>query len=98
VIDLWLAPATEVMLDMAGIRKGSRVLDVAAGAGGQSLTAARRAGDGGSVLATDSSSNLLDVAAWRAREAGSSTWTRRSSTRTGSGAGRSRRPAQERRR
>lgn len=70
VIDRWLGPATEVMLDMAGIRKGSRVLDVAAGAGGQSLTAARRAGDGGSVLATDISSNLLDFTARRAREAG----------------------------
>jgi len=46
------------------------VLDVAAGAGGQSLTAARRAGDGGSVLATDISSNLLDFTASRAREAG----------------------------
>ena len=55
---------------MAGIREGSRVLDVAAGAGGQSLTAARRAGDGGSVLATDISPNLLDFAASRAREAG----------------------------
>jgi len=70
VIDRWLAPATEVMLDMAGIRNGSRVLDVAAGAGGQSLAAARRAGDGGSVLATDISPNLLDFAARRAREAG----------------------------
>ena len=70
VIDRWLGPATEAMLDMAGIRKGSRVLDVAAGAGGQSLTAARRAGDGGSVLATDISSNLLDFTASRAREAG----------------------------
>jgi SAM-dependent methyltransferase len=45
------------------------VLDVAAGAGGQSLAAARRAA-GGSVLATDISSNLLDFAAARAREAG----------------------------
>ena len=70
VIDRWLGPATEVMLDMAGVRDGSRVLDVAAGAGGQSLAAARRAGDGGSVLATDISSNLLDFAARRAREAG----------------------------
>ena len=70
VIDRWLGPATEVMLDMAGIREGSRVLDVAAGAGGQSLTAARRAGDRGSVLATDISPNLLDFAARRAREAG----------------------------
>jgi ubiquinone/menaquinone biosynthesis C-methylase UbiE len=80
VIDRWLGPATEVMLDMAGIRKGSRVLDVAAGAGGQSLTAARRAGDGGSVLATDISLNLVDFAARRAREAGLSNVDTASST------------------
>ena len=29
----WLGPATEIMLDMAGLTRGSRVLDVAAGAG-----------------------------------------------------------------
>jgi len=31
----WLGPATEAMLDGAGVRAGGRVLDVAAGAGGQ---------------------------------------------------------------
>src|SRR6185295_3114344 len=70
VLERWLGPATEVMLDMAGIRDGGRVLDVAAGAGGQSLAAARRVGPGGSVLATDISSNLLHFATQRAREAG----------------------------
>ncbi len=70
VLERWLGPATEVMLDMAGIQEGSRVLDVAAGAGGQSLAAARRVGRHGSVLATDISSNLLEFAAKRAREAG----------------------------
>jgi SAM-dependent methyltransferase len=70
VIERWLGTATEAMLDMAGIGAGSRVLDVAAGAGGQSIVAARRAGPGGSVLATDISPNLLAFAARRAREAG----------------------------
>jgi ubiquinone/menaquinone biosynthesis C-methylase UbiE len=70
VIDRWLGPATDAMLDMAGIREGSRVLDVAAGAGGQSLAAARRVGPGGSVLATDISPSLLEFAAARARSAG----------------------------
>jgi ubiquinone/menaquinone biosynthesis C-methylase UbiE len=70
VLERWLGPATEVMLDLAGIRQGSRVLDVAAGAGGQSFAAARRTGPGGSVLATDISSNLLDFTARRARAAG----------------------------
>jgi ubiquinone/menaquinone biosynthesis C-methylase UbiE len=41
------------MLDMAGVGAGARVLDVAAGAGGQTLAAARRVGPSGSVLATD---------------------------------------------
>jgi ubiquinone/menaquinone biosynthesis C-methylase UbiE len=70
VIERWLGPATEVMIDMAGIREGGRVLDVAAGAGGQSFAAARRVGPGGSVLATDISPNILDFAVQRAREAG----------------------------
>ena len=70
VIERWLGPATEVMLDLAGIGEGSRVLDVAAGTGGQSMAAARRVGPGGSVLATDISSNILDFAARRARAAG----------------------------
>jgi ubiquinone/menaquinone biosynthesis C-methylase UbiE len=45
------------------------VLDVAAGAGSQSLAAARRARHG-RVVATDISANLLEFAARRAREAG----------------------------
>ena len=40
----WLGPSTEAMLDMAGVGAGSRVLDVAAGAGEQTLSAARRGG------------------------------------------------------
>jgi SAM-dependent methyltransferase len=66
----WLDPATELMLDMAGSGEGSRVLDVAAGAGEQTLLAAKRAGQKGSVLATDISSNILEFAAQEARQAG----------------------------
>jgi SAM-dependent methyltransferase len=66
----WLGPATELMLDMAGIRAGSRVLDVAAGAGEQTLVAARRVGPAGFVLATDIAPNLLTLAAEDARQAG----------------------------
>ena len=58
------------MLDMAGVVPGSRVLDVAAGAGGQTLAAARRCGPEGRVLATDISSNILAFAAQSARDAG----------------------------
>jgi 16S rRNA C967 or C1407 C5-methylase (RsmB/RsmF family) len=66
----WLDPATELMLDMAGVKEGSRVLDVAAGAGEQTLLAAKRAGQKGFVLATDISSNILEYAAQDARKAG----------------------------
>jgi len=69
-IEDWLGPATERMLDAAGIGAGSRVLDVAAGAGGQSLAAARRVGPDGYVLATDISPAILTYAAKAATEAG----------------------------
>jgi SAM-dependent methyltransferase len=66
----WLGPATELMLDMAGIRLGSRVLDVAAGAGDQTLQIAQRVGSAGHVLATDIAPIILELAAENARRAG----------------------------
>jgi len=69
VLSEWLGGATETMLDMAGIGKGSHVLDVAAGAGDQTISVARRVGPSGRVLATDLSPGILDFAAARAREA-----------------------------
>jgi SAM-dependent methyltransferase len=69
-IEAWLGEATEAMLDLAGVGPGSRVLDVAAGAGGQTLTAARRVGESGSVLATDISPSILAFAERQARAAG----------------------------
>jgi SAM-dependent methyltransferase len=59
VIDGWLREATDLMLDLAQVHAGGRVLDVAAGAGGQTFAAARRVGPGGEVLATDLSENLV---------------------------------------
>jgi SAM-dependent methyltransferase len=66
----WLREPTDAMLAMAGIGPGMRVLDVAAGAGDQTLEIARRVGTDGSVLATDLSPNILAYAAAKAREAG----------------------------
>ena len=43
-LEAWLGEATETMLDLAAVAAGARVLDVAAGAGGQTLSAARRVG------------------------------------------------------
>lgn len=63
----WLGPATETMLDMAAVGPGARVLDVAAGAGQQTLVTARRVGPTGHVLATDISARILEFAAENAR-------------------------------
>jgi SAM-dependent methyltransferase len=69
-LEQWLGPATELMLDLAEIRPGKRVLDLAAGAGGQTFVVARRVGSTGSVLATDISSNILAFAAENAQNSG----------------------------
>ena len=69
-IESWLGAATEQMLDDVHLGSGSRVLDVAAGAGGQTLAAARRVGPSGHVLATDISPAILDFAAKEAASAG----------------------------
>ena len=61
-LQAWLGPATEVMLDLAAIGPGDRVLDVAAGAGEPAITTAKRVGPTGSVLATDISPNILACA------------------------------------
>ena len=76
-IEDWLGPATQRMLDAAAITAGSRVLDVAAGAGGQSMAAARRVGPTGQVLATDISPAILGYAAKAASDAGLTTITTR---------------------
>ncbi|HET6758173.1 MAG TPA: class I SAM-dependent methyltransferase [Propionibacteriaceae bacterium] len=59
VIDGWLREGTDLMLDLAEVEAGARVLDVAAGAGGQSFAAAQRVGLEGEVLATDIAENLV---------------------------------------
>jgi SAM-dependent methyltransferase len=65
-----LGAATELMVDRAGLKPGSCVLDVAAGTGEQSMVAARRVGPGGLVLATDVAPGMLEVATEEARRAG----------------------------
>jgi SAM-dependent methyltransferase len=69
-LEEWLGEATALMLDLARVAEGSRVVDIAAGAGGQTVPAARRAGRTGAVLATDVSEAILDHAAAEARAAG----------------------------
>lgn len=72
-LEEWLGEATELMLDTAGVGTGSHVLDVAAGAGGQTLAAARRVGPTGEVLATDISPAILQHAAAAAAAEGLTT-------------------------
>jgi ubiquinone/menaquinone biosynthesis C-methylase UbiE len=71
------AEATQRMLEAAGLEPGHHVLDIAAGTGDQSILAARRVGPGGSVLATDISAEMLDIAARVAKLEGLTTLTTR---------------------
>jgi ubiquinone/menaquinone biosynthesis C-methylase UbiE len=71
------AVATERMLDAAALKSGDHVLDVAAGTGDQSLMAARIVGPGGSILVTDVSAEMLDIAARVAEQEGLTTITTR---------------------
>jgi SAM-dependent methyltransferase len=70
VLENWLGESTQRMLDAAGVTAGSSVLDIAAGAGGQTLAAARRAGPDGRVVATDISPTILTFTAKQAAEEG----------------------------
>jgi SAM-dependent methyltransferase len=66
----WMEPATEVMLAMAGVDVGARVLDVACGAGSQTLRAARQVGPHGHVIATDIADTMLHHVRENAQAAG----------------------------
>ncbi len=64
------ASVSERMLDLAGLRPGMRVLDLASGMGEPCLRAARRVGPSGFVLGTDLVDGMLDAAREQAREQG----------------------------
>jgi len=70
IIRAWLEEATAAMLSAARIESGAKVLDIAAGAGDQTLDIARCVGPTGHVLATDISPTILRLAAENARAAG----------------------------
>jgi ubiquinone/menaquinone biosynthesis C-methylase UbiE len=76
-LQAWLGPVTEAMLAMAKLKPGDRVLDLAAGAGEPSISAAQIVGPTGHVLATDISSNILEFAAQTARDRGLSNYETR---------------------
>ncbi|MBP0465204.1 methyltransferase domain-containing protein [Roseomonas sp. PWR1] len=70
LIRAWLAEANEAMLDAARIGPGMRVLDVAAGAGDQTIDIAGRVGPTGAVLATDVAPAMVALAENNLRRAG----------------------------
>ena len=69
-LDRWYGEATRHMLDLAQIQPGQRILDIAAGAGEPAVSAAKRVGPGGYVLATDISEGIAELALQVARELG----------------------------
>ncbi len=70
LIDGAASGISERLVELAGVERGSRVLDVAAGYGEPSLTAARRAGPEGAVLATDISAEMIAFGRERAAATG----------------------------
>ena len=58
------------LIELAEIQPGQRVLDVATGIGEPSLTAARRVGPTGSVVATDQAPQMLKIARERSDDLG----------------------------
>src|SRR5512135_190624 len=61
-IQTWFRPVTDRMVELAQLKPGQLVLDIATGAGEPSLSAAVRVGRQGYVLATDLSENILQYA------------------------------------
>src|SRR5215213_3888062 len=70
LIDRAASGVSDRLVELAGVEPGSRVLDVAAGYGEPSLSAARKAGPEGSVTATDISADMLAFGRERAERLG----------------------------
>ncbi len=62
--------ASDRLVELAQVRNGQRVLDVATGIGEPAITAARLVGPGGRVVATDISGQMLAIARERAARLG----------------------------
>lgn len=73
-----LAPAQTTLLDMALLKCGDRVLDVACGTGLVTLEASRKVGPQGEVIGTDISEEMIAVAGERvaAMKAGNTSFVR----------------------
>jgi ubiquinone/menaquinone biosynthesis C-methylase UbiE len=69
-VDARGSAVTERMLDLAALRPGDRVLELACGAGGLGLAAAERVAPGGEVVMSDVVAEMTAIAAARARAGG----------------------------
>src|SRR5258706_5781097 len=63
-------PLSDRMVELAHVAPGQKVLDVATGIGEPAMTAARKAGPSGSVVAIDQAPQMLAVARERMQVAG----------------------------
>jgi enediyne biosynthesis protein CalE5 len=70
MINKGAAPVSARLLELADVRPGQTVLDIATGIGEPAISAARVVGPEGRVIAIDLSPGMLDVAKRRAAEAG----------------------------
>ena len=61
---------SDKLIELAGVRQGSKVLDVATGIGEPAVTAARIVGPSGKVTAIDLSPGMLAIARQRAKDLG----------------------------
>ncbi len=74
-LEAQIAPVSDVLFEVAGLRVGERVLDVGCGRGTTTRRAAREIGRGGSVLGVDVSAPLIDTARAQPGEGAPITWT-----------------------
>lgn len=65
-----LQPISDRMMELAEIRPGQQVLDVATGLGEPAVTAAHLVGPSGGVIGIDTSPQMLDIARMRVNELG----------------------------
>jgi SAM-dependent methyltransferase len=70
-------PVIERMLDLAALRPGERVLELACGAGGLGLAAAERVAPDGEVVLSDAVPEMAEIAAGRAAARGARNITTR---------------------
>ena len=63
-------PVSDWMIDQLGLEPGQRILELAAGPGDTGFLAAQRISPGGTLICSDASEAMLDIARERARELG----------------------------